>query len=147
MTHKQAATIIRYLAVMFFFMSLIFASGAFASLDGASKLLHDVADWPIDGSMADYTREAKWFSAIGGGLFAGFSVLIFLVIAPLIEQGSALAIRGTVISMLVWFVIDSAGSVAAGVPTNVAFNLAFLAFFLVPILAIRSPVGGIPEAS
>ncbi len=146
MTHKQAANIIRYLSVGFFIMALVFASGAFASFDGASKLLHDVADWPMDGSMADYTREAKWFSAIGGGLFAGYSVLFFLVVAPLVEQGSSLVIRGTIISMLVWFVIDSAGSVAAGVPTNVVFNVGFLAVFLGPLLAIREPAGAIPDA-
>ena len=146
MTHKQAANIIRYLSVAFFFMALVFASGAFSAFDGASKLLHDVADWPIDGSMADYTREAKWFSAIGGGIFAGYSVLFFLVVAPLVEQGSSLVIRGTVISMLFWFVIDSVGSVAAGVPTNVAFNLVFLALFVGPLLAIRPSAGGVPDA-
>ena len=146
MTHKQAANIMRYLAVAFFVLALVFASGAFASLDGASKLLHDTADWPIDGSMADYTREAKWFSAIGGGIFAGFSVLLFLVVAPLIEEGSQLAIRGTIISMLVWFVIDSAGSVAAGVPSNVIFNTIFLAMILGPVLAIRPSAKGIAQA-
>ncbi len=75
MTEKQAANIIRYVSVMFFFTALIFASGAFAPIDGASVFLHDLLDWPLDGGTAEYTKEARWFSAIGGGVFAGLCVL------------------------------------------------------------------------
>lgn len=137
MTEKQAATIIRYVSIMFFFTALIFASGAFAPIDGASVFLHDLLDWPLDGGTAEYTKEARWFSAIGGGVFAGLCVLFYTVVAPLVEQGSRLAVRGVIASMLVWFVIDSAGSIAAGVPANAVFNVAFLAMLIGPILAIR----------
>ena len=146
MTRKQAANIIRYASIAFFFTALIFASGAFAPIDGVSMWVHDLLDWPLDGSMAEFTREARWFSAIGGGVFAGLCVLFYMVVAPMVEQGSRLATRGTVISMLVWFVIDSAGSIAAGVPVNAVFNVAFLAIFIGPILAIRRADGLAAEA-
>lgn len=141
MTDKQAANIIRIASIGFFFTALIFASGAFASIDGLSVWLHDLLDWPLDGKTAAYTKEARWFSAIGGGVFAGLCVLFYMVVAPLIEQGSRLAARGVVVSMLVWFVIDSAGSISAGVPANAVFNVLFLAILIGPILAIRRPSG------
>jgi len=146
MTEKQAANFIRYASIAFFFTALILASGAFAPIDGLSVRMYDLADWPLDGETTAYTQEARWFSAIGGGLFAGLSVLLFMVIAPLIEQGSRMAARGLVVSMLVWFVIDSAGSIAAGVPANAAFNVLFLAMLIGPVLAIRRPFGIEAEA-
>lgn len=137
MTETQAAAIIRYVSIGFFITALIFASGAYAPIDGISVLLHDFLDWPLDGATVEYTREARWFSAIGGGVFAALCVLFYLVVAPLIEEGDVRVRRGVIISMLVWFVIDSAGSIAAGVPANAVFNVLFLFMLIGPILAIR----------
>ncbi|GJL94516.1 MAG: hypothetical protein DHS20C05_09210 [Hyphococcus sp.] len=141
MAPHKAASILRLASVMFFFTALIFASGAFAPIDNVSVFLHDMLDWPLDGSINEYTREARWFSAIGGGVFASLCVLLFLVVAPLIERGDEEVRRGVIISMLVWFVVDSAGSIAAGVPANAVFNISFLAILLGPILMIRTPKG------
>lgn len=137
MTEKQAANIIRCVSIVFFFTALVFASGAFAPIDGLSVWLLDFLDWPLDGATAVYTEEARWLSAISGGLFAGLCVLFYMVVAPLIEQGSRMAARGVIASMLVWFIIDSAGSIAAGVPANAAFNVLFLAIMIGPVLLIR----------
>ncbi len=139
MTPAKAASILRIVSVMFFVTALIFASGAFESIDGVSVLMHDMLDWPLDGSINEYTREARWYSAIGGGVFASLCVLLFLVIAPLIERGDEEIRRGVIVSMLVWFVIDSAGSIAAGVPANAVFNISFLTVLIGPILMIRQP--------
>ena len=137
MTETQAASAIRFISVVFFVTALIFASGAFASIDGASILLHDFLDWPPDGATAEYTREARWFSAIGGGVFAGLCALFYFVVAPLVAEGDLRARRGVIIAMLTWFVIDSAGSIAAGVASNAVFNVLFLFMIIGPVLAIR----------
>ena len=139
MTHAMAAAIFRIVSAGFLLTALVFASGAFAPIDTMSVWMHDMLDWPLNGSIETYTREARWFSAIGGGVFAGLCILFILVIVPLIERGDRAVRRGVIISMLVWFVIDSSGSVAAGVPANAVFNVAFLAMFLGPLLAIREP--------
>ena len=137
MTNRTAARLIRLVSIMFFPASLIFASGAFSALDGLSVAMHDILDWPFDQSIEEYTREARWFSAIGGGVFASLCALMFFVIAPLIQKGEH-AIRGGVIaSLLVWFLIDSAGSIAAGVPANAVFNVLFLALFIGPLVALK----------
>ena len=137
MTETRAASAIRFMSVVFFVTALIFASGAFASIDGASILLHDFLDWPLDGATAEYTREACWFSAIGGGVFAGLFALFYFVVAPRVAEGDLRAKRGVIIAMLTWFVIDSAGSIAAGVASKAIFNVLFLFMIIGPILAIR----------
>jgi hypothetical protein len=43
-------------------------------------------------------------------------------------------------SVLAWFVVDSAGSIAAGAPLNVLPNLAFVALFLLPMRSARASV-------
>lgn len=138
MTHAQAARLLRLVAVIFFPTALIFASGAFASADALSVLMLDLLDAPLDGATGELTREARWLSAIGGGVFASLCAMIYFVIAPLVERGDQTARRGYIISIVIWFIIDSGGSIAAGVPANAAFNILFLALFLGPVLALKS---------
>ena len=137
MTETKAANTIRATSIVLIITGLVFASGAFAPIEGASRFMHDLIDYPVDGSIDTFTREARWFSAIGGGVVVGMSVLFFTVIAPLIEAGHRDIHRGVIVSMLAWFVIDSTGSIAAGVPANVIVNITLLALFIGPILAIR----------
>ncbi len=39
-------------------------------------------------------------------------------------------------AFIVWYVIDSAGSIAAGVASNVVFNTAYLVLVLIPLLGM-----------
>ena len=137
MSPSAAAAMMRIVSAIFFFAALIFASGAFPGFDGLSIYMHDLLDFPIDGATGPYTKEARWFSAIGGGVFASLCLLLFMIVAPAIERGDKAIIRATLISLGVWFVIDSAGSIAAGVPANAAFNVSFLVLLLAPLLAER----------
>ena len=141
MSPTTAAALMRALAAFFFIAALIFASGAFPGLDGLSILMHDFVDFPLDVTTGPYTEDARWFSAIGGGVFASRCVVMWMIFAPAIENGDKQIVRSAIISILVWFVIDSAGSVAAGVPVNVAFNVLFLAMLMAPLTLVREPSG------
>ncbi len=141
MDANRAAAVIRLVAGFFFFTGLLLASGAFAPIDSLSVLVHDALDWPLDGRTGPYTKEARWFAAIGGGLLSGMSTLFFLVIAPLVAEGDPAVRRRIVAAMIVWFVIDSAGSIAAGAPGNAAFNVVFLTMLVGPLLAVREGGG------
>ena len=94
MTEKQAANIIRCASIAFFFTALVFASGAFAPIDGLSVWMHDLLDWPLDGATAPYTEEARWFSAIGGGVFAGLAQQQGEVVEHFSEGGAELQLSG-----------------------------------------------------
>ena len=137
MSETQAATIIRLVSIGLIVTGLIFASGAYQPIEGASRLMHDLIDYPVDGSIDSFTREARWFGAIGGGVVVGLAVLFLLVIAPLIEAGRREIHRGVIVSLLAWYVVDSAGSIAAGVPANAVLNTFLFVSFVGPILAIR----------
>ncbi len=137
MSSRAAAQFLRITSAASFVLALIFASGAFAPVEGASRLLHDFLDFPLGDGLGAYTTEARWFSAIGGGVFASLAAVFYLIVAPAVARGDDEVRRGAIISILIWFVIDSAGSIAAGVPSNAAFNVVFLALFLAPLMAAK----------
>ncbi|MEM6930240.1 MAG: hypothetical protein AAF602_25090, partial [Myxococcota bacterium] len=48
-------------------------------------------------------------------------------------RGVARAMLG---GLVTWYVVDSAGSLVAGIPGNVVLNTVFLGLFLVPLLSL-----------
>jgi len=138
MSPSAAAKMIRLVALCFFPTALILYSSAFSSIDGASRLLHDFLDFPLDGDFT-FTAEARWIAAIGGGVFAAMCVMLHQIVAPAIEEGDERVRRGAILAILVWFVLDSTGSIAAGAPANAAFNILFLALFIGPLIAVQRP--------
>ena len=48
----------------------------------------------------------------------------------------------TVYAMLFWYIVDGAGSVAAGVGSNVVFNTLYLLLVLVPLFGASKYVDG-----
>lgn len=140
MSPHAASQFLKVVSIISFGMALIFASAAFAPVDGASRLILDLLDWPLGDGNA-LAQEARWFAAICGGVWASLSVLYYLVVAPAVARGDEEARRGGLIAIIVWFVVDSAGSIASGVASNALFNVPFLILFLVPLLGLRSGSG------
>ena len=113
--------------------ALVIASGALIALGSHPaiaaplRLVADLLIWPFDGLQPIETSEARLLAAIGGGVLVGWGVMLWQL-AP--EPAAHRIIRT---SVLAWFVVDSGGSLLAGVPLNVVGNLVFLALFLIPI--------------
>jgi len=104
------------------------------SLDWPARFILDTSDWPIDGSHDNLSRDARFLSAIGSGLLAGFSVLLLLVVVPEIKRGNRTVVRGTVIALLAWYIVDSAGCLLLGIVSNAVLNTLYLATILPPLL-------------
>lgn len=135
MTPATAARLMRIGSAGFLFAGVVFATAAFAAVDRPGVLFLDLLKWPLDGDPGALGQDARWLSAVGGGLLVALAVLTALVVAPAIERGDREARRGAVIAILMWFVIDSAGSIAAGVVSNALFNALFGAVYLLPLVA------------
>ena len=67
--------------------------------------------------------------------------MIARIFAPIIRMDDPvtgkIVKRGGILGMIVWFVIDSSGSVAAGVPSNAVFNAVFLLLIVVPLYRVK----------
>lgn len=136
---KAAASLFRLnVAIWIVLGGIAWALVAFG-VDTPAQRAFDFLKLPLDGDPGAFDANHRWFSAIGGGVLAGLGVLLYALVAPAIERGDAAAKRAGLVSILVWFVIDSSGSIAAGAASNAAFNLALLIVIAAPIVLARNP--------
>jgi len=117
------------------------------ALDWPARIILDISDWPIDGSHDNLSRDARFLSAIGAGLLAGFSLLLLLVVVPEIKRGNSAIVRGTSIALIAWFVIDSVGCLLLGITSNAILNCIYLATILPPLLLAAHAVKSAAQPS
>lgn len=139
MSPELAARWTQVLAIGSFICAVLIAAGAYPPLNGSMMVMLDTVDWPVDGATETLTKEARLMSAVGGGVFAGFSVMLLLIVAPALRRGDAEIRKSAIIALIAWYVIDSTGSVAAGVAGNVVFNTIYLAALLAPLALAAKP--------
>lgn len=136
-----AALLIKLMGWGFIIFGVVFVSIAFAGYDGFAHWLAMFFDWTGHPHGDLLTRDARWFAAIMSGLSTGFGAVFTFVIAPLLtvpnRTAQNIAKRGGLISAFLWYIVDSTGSLAAGVPSNVAMNTLFLLAFIVPLLTVK----------
>lgn len=110
---------------------IMLALGAHPGTGESVRLFADLILWPLDGSQT-MPAEARLLSAISGGVLAGWGVMLWGLAGRLFETAPDLVRRLVVQSAIVWFVVDGAGSVAAGAPLNLIGNAIYLAVLLLP---------------
>ncbi len=82
-----------------------------------------------------------------GALTLGWGMMMLAVFSRIGQEDAPLW-RSLTAAMLVWYLVDSAISVATGFPLNAVSNTVFTVLFLIPVLAsgvLRG--GGEPRAS
>lgn len=102
-----------------------------------TQFLADLIFFPVDGAQDLTAPETRLISAIGGGVMAGWGVLLWMLSTNVFPSDQALAAKLIIASIVTWFVIDSTGSIIAGAPLNAAFNVSFLLVFCVPLWRYR----------
>jgi len=143
MTNKTAALFLKVNGLGTIIVGFLLALVAFPPLAAPGIAMIDFVDWPVDGAV-DLDRISRTLSAVSGGLTAGLGACFLFLVAPLVERGDPLARSGGALTLLIWYGIDSAGSIAAGAPLNAVTNTLFLMLLLVPLLLAGKRV---PEAS
>ena len=115
---------------------LILVLGAHAATQAPSLFVHDLLDWPAGDGIGPFSREARWFGAIAGGVSVALALLIWIIIVPEIAKGNRRAYIGTMAALGSWFILDSSGSIAAGVPANAVVNIILGAMLGIPLMLI-----------
>jgi len=110
---------------------------ALPTLDRPAQLLLDITVWPLDGSHDQLSTDARFLSAIGAGLLVAMTLLILLIVIPELRRGNFSVLRGTTISLIAWYAIDSIGCITAGVGSNAVLNTVYVSALLVPLWLIH----------
>ena len=136
MTSEQKG--LRFAAGVTLATGLALALAALPALNLPMRLLADLLIWPLDQGQTLATSETRLVLAISGGVMVGWALMIWQLAGEPMQRApdSIRAIIRT--SILVWFLVDSLASVAAGVPLNVLGNAVFQALFLVPMRGSRT---------
>ncbi len=121
-------------AAIFAAFSLFWATAPFTAVNLPARFILDLSDWPLDNLSAQLDKNIMWLSAIGAGLLGAVAIFLGGIVVPAIKEGNMPVIHTTILAMVFWYVIDSAGSIAAGVASNVFFNSIYLALVLIPLI-------------
>lgn len=141
MTPQKCAMKLTLVGYGFIIFALIWVLTAFPAFDGPGRLLIDLLDWPLDGLPAEPSSEARWMGAIGAGLTCGMGFMFTHIFAPILRmndpQSGKIVKKGALLGVFAWYIVDGAGSISAGVASNVAFNTIFLLLIVVPLFMMK----------
>jgi hypothetical protein len=100
--------------------------------------LIDPAFWPARPPDSQTVGFRAWAYGVWGATIAGWGVVIALLAHESFARGERWAWWALAAGTFLWFVLDTAVSLAHGVGFNVAFNIAVLVMIGTPLLAMRS---------
>ena len=90
------------------------------------RLTLDLLAWRSGSPSAYESPETRFLSALTGGFLLGWGVMIWCLSSWVYDAAPEAVRRTVLISLLAWFCLDSAGSLASGTPSNVFFNVIVL---------------------
>ena len=123
-----------FIAIIFAVYSILWGLAPFDKINFPSRVILDLADWPLDNFATLLDKNTKFLSAIGAGLLCAISIFLGGIVVPAIREGNNSIIRTTIFAMTTWYVIDGIGSIASGVASNIFFNSIYLGLVLIPLL-------------
>lgn len=137
LSRQTASRWLRFSAGVTVVTGLLCAGGTHPYTDDLWLMLFDVLQWPFDGTPAVFNSDARAINAVLGGTMVGWGMLMYLLAVehrlqciPELPQLLLYALSG-------WFVVDSFGSLIAGLPGNIILNCVFLVLFVPPLMALR----------
>ncbi len=111
----------------------VFFLGAMIPTSAPARLTLDLLGWRLDHPTKFDSFDMRFLSAVTGGFLLGWGVMIWCL-SSWIHALAPEPVRRTVLaSLLAWFCLDSAGSIAAGAPSNAAFNVLVLLLAVGPM--------------
>ena len=137
MSPQATGRYIRIVGSFSIVVAILFAFAGVNDFTGANEIFFQLASSGGNGVAGLDTPEAKMAMAIAGGVFAGLMAMYIFITAPGVEQDNALIRKGSIYTFLVWFTVDSTGSIASGNPMNVIPNAVLLAVYLLPLFLVK----------
>ena len=131
---NMRAKFLTIVSIVFFVYSLFWGLAPFTEFNISARFILDLADWPINNLDSPLDKNTMWLSAIGAGLLAAVSIFLGGIVVPAIRERNTRIINTTILAMLAWYIIDSVGSIVAGVSSNVLFNSIYLVLVLTPLV-------------
>ena len=111
----------------------VFFLGTMAATSEPARLTLDLLSWPLDGKASYAEATTRFLSALTGGFLLGWGVIIWCLSRWVYDLAPEFVRRAVLAGVLAWFVLDSAGSIASGNPSNALFNVLILLLAVGPL--------------
>jgi hypothetical protein len=111
----------------------VFFLGAMVPTSAPARLTLDLLGWRLSRPWTLDALDTRFLSAVSGGFLLGWGAMIWCLTAWVYPMAPEPVRRTVVASLLAWFCLDSAGSIASGNPSNVAFNVVVLLVAVGPL--------------
>ena len=111
----------------------VFFLGTMAATSEPARLTLDLLSWPLDGNASYAEATTRFLSALTGGFLLGWGVMIWCLSRWVYDLAPEFVRRAVLAGVLAWFVLDSAGSIASGNPSNALFNVLILLLAVGPL--------------
>ncbi len=111
----------------------VFFLGTMESTSEPARLTLDLLSWPLDQAQTYDDDTLRFLSALTGGFLLGWGVMILCLRAWAYDAAPDGVRKSVVVGVLAWFVLDSAGSIASGNPSNALFNVVVLLLAVGPL--------------
>jgi hypothetical protein len=111
----------------------VFFLGTMVATSELARLTLDILSWPLDGIQTYTSPDTRFLSALTGGFLFGWGVMIWCLSEWVYDAQPEVVRRAVVAGILAWFVLDSAGSIASGTPSNAFFNIIVLLLAVGPL--------------
>jgi hypothetical protein len=133
MTHQFHKFWLKVAAVVVGAFGPVFFLGAMLPTSELARLTLDFLSWPVDGLQTYTSPDTRFLSALTGGFLFGWGVMIWCLSAWVYDAQPEPVRRAVLCGVLAWFVLDSAGSIASGTPSNAFFNIIVLLVAVGPL--------------
>jgi hypothetical protein len=121
----------------------VFFLGAMIPTSEPARLTLDLLGWRLS-HPSDYSAvDTRFLSAVTGGFLLGWGVMIWALSSWVYPVAPDPVRRTVVASLLAWFCLDSAGSIASGNPSNAVFNIVVLLVAVGPLWRRRGTKGSL----
>lgn len=133
MTHDFHKLWLKVAAIVVASFGPVFLLGTMEATAEPARFTLDLLKWPLDGLERYDAPEIRFLSALAGGFLLGWGVVIWRLSGDVYDAAPAGVRKAVVAGFLVWFAIDSAGSVLSGAASNVIPNIAVLLLGVGPL--------------
>ena len=132
-SHKLHKAWLKITAVIVGSFGPVFFFGTMLETSELARWTLDFLSWPLDSVQTYASPETRFLSALTGGFLLGWGGMIWCL-SEWVYDSAPNAVRKSVLTgLLAWFVLDSAGSIASGTPSNAIFNIFVLLLAVGPL--------------
>ena len=111
----------------------VFFLGTMPATAEPARWTLDLLSWPLDGVQTFAAPDTRFLSALTGGFLLGWGIMILGLRTWVYDAAPEGVRRAVLTGVLAWFVLDSAGSIASGNPSNAFFNVFVLLLAVGPL--------------